>query len=93
MHIGGSDCEGLTDNYQFALMELNSSHVVAICMEGDHATSGTFSFHRDILHLQLKRNYLTIILSCTFAKFKLEIERLKLILLFNNANNFLLDFC
>jgi hypothetical protein len=58
MHIGGSDCEGLTDNYQFALMELNSSHVVAICMEGDHATSGTFSFHRDILCLQLERHYL-----------------------------------
>ncbi|KAF3325794.1 4-phosphopantetheinyl transferase [Carex littledalei] len=40
LHIeAGSDCEGLTDNCQFALMELNGSHVVAICMERDRAIS------------------------------------------------------
>ncbi|KAJ4754950.1 4-phosphopantetheinyl transferase [Rhynchospora pubera] len=40
MHIeADSDCEGLADNCQFALMELDSSHVVAVCMERDQEIS------------------------------------------------------
>ncbi|KAJ4775011.1 4-phosphopantetheinyl transferase [Rhynchospora pubera] len=48
----GSDCEGLTDNCQFALMELNKSHVVAICMERDQEISGN---ENNLLRLKVWR--------------------------------------
>jgi hypothetical protein len=77
MHIGGSDSEGLTDNCQFAFMEL----IVLMCLQfaGKKTMQLQVHFHftKTTLHLPLKRHYFTIIVSRTFSKFKLEIERLK----------------
>lgn len=43
MHIeADSDPEYLTDNWEFALFELSSSHYAAVCMERDISHSGGY---------------------------------------------------
>ncbi|XP_062196028.1 uncharacterized protein LOC133899106 isoform X2 [Phragmites australis] len=36
-----SSCDSLSENWQFALAELNSSHYMAVCIEDDSRTSGS----------------------------------------------------
>ena len=54
-----SSCDPLSENWHFALAELNSSHYMAVCIEDDSRTSG--------LYLNISACRQTLLLYCSLS--------------------------